>query len=300
MHECFANSLKQVAAQLPPVVPTTVTPASMFDEKNLDKVVQAAFGYLFKTTLIPAYESQTNRILQHLTVNFDQGLQQALQKHQDALKQLYQAPTSGPAPAVMPTDDQLQQQLQTSVSYLIESSRRALDSANEAHRRVLESIAESQKTILDTLSKIPAPTAPQMDSAPPLDPIAELGRILSSEPVQYEQALAFALSRGDPSLVLWVCQHVEAAVVLASGQLSQPTITGVIRQLSTALETETELKVKWLEKLIPYLSPGPMAQQCVQQARSAFEAIIPTLKDPKLLAECTHTSHMCKFMSSSL
>ncbi|KAL9975979.1 hypothetical protein ACROYT_G013208 [Oculina patagonica] len=112
---------------------------------------------------------------------------------------------------------------------------------------------------------------------------------------QFGQAFEEALSTADLTLVMYVCEHVDAETIFCQSPcpLSQPVLLCLIQQLSVDLTINTELKHKYIQEALVALDlrdeatieymPGVLEGLCQQLQSAIREASGPMQRSLKIL-----------------
>ncbi|XP_061628678.1 enhancer of mRNA-decapping protein 4 isoform X3 [Phyllopteryx taeniolatus] len=232
--------------------------------------IQAAYKDAFQSIVLPVFERGCQSMFQQINDSFKQGTQeyiQQLEAHAKSRKQREQETRD-------PMIDQLQQMMdgfQSSTDQLANSMTSNIRA--EIQHQIQMMVGNLQESILSHVQRIvkgEVSLAMKEQQAVVTSSIMQAMRSAAGTPVptahldyqtqqanilqllqqgQLNQAFQQALSATDLNLVLYVCETIDSQQVFGQQPcpLSQPVLLSLIQQLSSNLNTRSELKISYLE-----------------------------------------------------
>ncbi|XP_051916767.1 enhancer of mRNA-decapping protein 4 isoform X1 [Hippocampus zosterae] len=241
--------------------------------------IQAAYKDAFQSIVLPVFERGCQTMFQQINESFKQGTQeyiQQLEAHAKSKKQREQETRD-------PMIDQLQHMLdgfQSSTDQLANSITANIQA--EIQHQIQMMVGNLQESILSHVQRIvkgEVSLAMKEQQAVVTSSIMQAMRSAAGTPVptahldyqtqqsnilqllqqgQLNQAFQQALSATDLNLVLYVCETIDSQQVFGQQPcpLSQPVLLSLIQQLSSNLNTRSELKISYLEDALMNLDHG--------------------------------------------
>ncbi|XP_061677933.1 enhancer of mRNA-decapping protein 4 isoform X2 [Syngnathoides biaculeatus] len=232
--------------------------------------IQSAYKDAFQSIVLPVFERGCQSMFQQINDSFKQGTQeyiQQLEAHAKSRKQREQEMRD-------PMIDQLQQimdSFQNSTDQLANSITSNIRA--EIQHQIQMMVGNFQESILSQVQRIvkgEVSLAMKEQQAVVASSIMQAMRSAAGTPVptahldyqtqqanilqllqqgQLNQAFQQALSATDLNLVLYVCETIDSQQVFGQQPcpLSQPVLLSLIQQLSSNLNTRSELKISYLE-----------------------------------------------------
>ncbi|KAM9814824.1 enhancer of mRNA-decapping protein 4 isoform 1-T1 [Syngnathus typhle] len=269
--------------------------------------IQAAYKDAFQGIVLPVFERGCQTMFQQINESFKQGTHEYLQQlevHAKNKKQREQETRD-------PTIDQLQQMIdtfQSSTDQLANSVTANIRA--EIQHQIQMMVGNLQESILSHVQRIikgEVSLAMKEQQAVVTSSIVQAMRSAAGTPVptahldyqtqqtnilqllqqgQLNQAFQQALSATDLNLVLYVCETIDSQQVFGQQPcpLSQPVLLSLIQQLSSNLNTRSELKISYLEDALMNLDHGD------PRTRDHMASVLTQVR-PKLFAFIQQDPH---------
>ncbi|XP_077424609.1 enhancer of mRNA-decapping protein 4 isoform X2 [Vanacampus margaritifer] len=269
--------------------------------------IQAAYKEAFQSIVLPVFERGCQSMFQQINESFKQGTQEYIQQlevHAKSRKQREQETRD-------PMIDQLQHMMdgfQNSTDQLANSITANIRA--EIQHQIQMMVGNLQESILSHVQRIvkgEVSLAMKEQQAVVTSSIMQAMRSAAGTPVptahldyqtqqanilqllqqgQLNQAFQQALSATDLNLVLYVCETIDSQQVFGQQPcpLSQPVLLSLIQQLSSNLNTHSELKISYLEDALMNLDHGD------PRTRDHMASVLTQVR-PKLFAFMQQDPH---------
>ncbi|XP_078367719.1 enhancer of mRNA-decapping protein 4-like isoform X2 [Oculina patagonica] len=281
--------------------------------------IQVTYREAFQSTIMPSFERACQNMFQQINESFHKGTQQYLhqvttaldnrrREEKDSLEpvmrqletqtQSFQAMTDRLSSNIMADFEvMLQKQLSSSIEGLREEIFSRLlsevlasvqDSVQKEMGLGLEGLRQQLSEMIASSAETTSPQAPDIARTQ-----VQVSRLLESG--QFGQAFQEALTAADLTVVMYVCENVDAETIFSQSPcpLSQPVLLSLIQQLSVDLTINTELKHKYIEEALMALDtrdevtrehmPGVLEGLCQQLQSAIREASGPMQRSLKML-----------------
>ncbi|XP_077372595.1 enhancer of mRNA-decapping protein 4 [Festucalex cinctus] len=269
--------------------------------------IQAAYKEAFQSIVLPVFERGCQSMFQQINESFKQGTQEYIQQLEVHAKSRKQREQDTRDPMI----DQLQLMMdgfQNSTDQLANSITANIRA--EIQHQIQMMVGNLQESILSHVQRIvkgEVSLAMKEQQAVVTSSIMQAMRSAAGTPVptahldyqtqqanilqllqqgQLNQAFQQALSATDLNLVLYVCETIDSQQVFGQQPcpLSQPVLLSLIQQLSSNLNTHSELKISYLEDALMNLDHGD------PRTRDHMASVLTQVR-PKLFAFMQQDPH---------
>ncbi|XP_062222153.1 enhancer of mRNA-decapping protein 4-like [Phragmites australis] len=225
---------------------------------SVKQVLQDALRTSFESLLVPAFEQSCKTMFEQV----DGAFQKGMSEHTVAIQQQVEA-------AHTPLALTLKETINSASSITQSFSSELLD----GHRKLLALVASGNAKAHNTnaLQPINGPMGGPPEVEAPLDPMKELGRLISER--KFDEAFTMALQRSDVSIVSWLCSQVDlrALCAMVPVPLNQGVLLALLQQLAVDLSNETSRKVQWMTDVA--MAINPTDQMIAVHVRPIFEQV---------------------------
>ncbi|XP_077566843.1 enhancer of mRNA-decapping protein 4 [Stigmatopora nigra] len=269
--------------------------------------IQAAYKDAFQSIVLPVFERGCQSMFQQINDSFKQGTQEYIQQLEYHAKNKKQREQEARDPVI----DQLQHMIdgfQKSTDQLANSITANIRS--EIQHQIQLLVGNLQESILSHVQRIvkgEVSLAMKEQQAVVTSSIMQAMRSAAGTPVptahldfqtqqanilqllqqgQLNQAFQQALSATDLNLVLYVCETIDSQEVFGQQPcpLSQPVLLSLIQQLSSNINTRSDLKISYLEDALMNLDHGD------PRTRDHMSSVLSQVR-PKLFAFMQQDPH---------
>ncbi|KAL6909893.1 hypothetical protein ACP4OV_001552 [Aristida adscensionis] len=206
------------------------------------QTLQDALRSSFESSIIPAFEQSCKTIFEQVDGAFHKGMSE----HSAAI----------------------QQQVVTAHSPLAQTLRETITSASSINHGFTSELLDGQRKLLSLVasgspmprntvvlqpSKGPVANLPEVEA--PLDPMKELGRLISER--KFDEAFTMALQRSDVSIVSWLCSQVDLQAICGTVPipLNQGVLLALFQQLACDIANDTSRKLQWMTYVAVAINP---------------------------------------------
>ncbi|KAJ3054615.1 enhancer of mRNA decapping 4 [Rhizophlyctis rosea] len=203
---------------------------------SLTGVLEASFKESFATVLIPRMQSAVTTMFTQIHETMEAGLGEYFQVYSEKLDK--QQPT------VPPSIEALVERISSFQPDVIVG--RAMSDLQNSIPQTVEKEIRRALSVQDMQSSVRR----QSQDGKAVDNTAEILGLTRNG--KYEEAFTKSLSLADSAIVMQLCRQIDPKSVFLSNRslLSQPVILSLMHQISADLNTETSLKLQWLEDLM--------------------------------------------------
>ncbi|KAG8072188.1 hypothetical protein GUJ93_ZPchr0006g45353 [Zizania palustris] len=209
---------------------------------SVKQALQDALRTSLESSLVPAFEQSCKTMFEQV----DSAFQKGMSEHAVAIQQQVEA-------AHTPLAHTLKDTISSASSITQSLTAELLD----GHRKLLALLASGNAKAHNTnvLQPNNGPMAGPPEVEAPLDPMKELGRLISER--KFDEAFTMALQRSDVSIVSWLCSQVDlrALCSMAPVPLNQGVLLALLQQLAVDIATETTRKVQWMTDVAMAINP---------------------------------------------
>ncbi|XP_039791262.1 enhancer of mRNA-decapping protein 4-like isoform X2 [Panicum virgatum] len=235
---------------------------------SVKQALQDALRTSFESLLVPAFEQSCKTMFEQV----DGAFQKGMSEHTVAIQQQVEA-------AHTPLALTLKETINSASSITQSFSSELLDGQRKLLALVASGNAKAHNT--NSLHPINGPMGGPQEVEAPLDPMKELGRLISER--KFDEAFTMALQRSDVSIVSWLCSQVDLRALLAMVPvpLNQGVLLALLQQLAVDINNETSRKVQWMTDVAMAINPAdPMIAVHV---RPIFEQVYSQLVHQRAL-----------------
>ncbi|RLN08971.1 enhancer of mRNA-decapping protein 4-like [Panicum miliaceum] len=235
---------------------------------SVKQALQDALRTSFESLLVPAFEQSCKTMFEQV----DGAFQKGMSEHTVAIQQQVEA-------AHTPLALTLKETINSASSITQSFSSELLDGQRKLLALVASGNARAHNT--NSLQPINGPMGGPQEVEAPLDPMKELGRLISER--KFDEAFTMALQRSDVSIVSWLCSQVDLRALLATVPvpLNQGVLLALLQQLAVDINNETSRKVQWMTDVAMAINPSdPMIAVHV---RPIFEQVYSQLAHQRAL-----------------
>jgi enhancer of mRNA-decapping protein 4 len=235
---------------------------------SVKQALQDALRTSFESLLVPAFEQSCKTMFEQV----DGAFQKGMSEHTVAIQQQVEA-------AHTPLALTLKETINSASSITQSFSSELLDGQRKLLALVASGNAKAHNT--NSLQPINGPMSGPQEVEAPLDPMKELGRLISER--KFDEAFTMALQRSDVSIVSWLCSQVDLRALLAMVPvpLNQGVLLALLQQLAVDINNETSRKVQWMTDVAMAINPAdPMIAVHV---RPIFEQVYSQLAHQRAL-----------------
>uniref|UniRef100_A0A671PET9 Enhancer of mRNA-decapping protein 4-like n=1 Tax=Sinocyclocheilus anshuiensis TaxID=1608454 RepID=A0A671PET9_9TELE len=241
--------------------------------------IQSAYKETFQSIVLPVFERGCQSMFQQINDSFKQGTHEYIQQLETHIKNRKQRdqdardPVIGQLQQMIDTLQNSQDQLATTVTASVCSDVQhqlhmivgnLQDSILTQVQRIVKgevslAMKEQQAAVTSSIMQAMRSAAGTPVPSAHLDYQAQQASILQLlQQGQLNEAFQLALSAADLNLVLYVCETIDSQQVFGQQPcpLHQAVLLSLIQQLSTNLNTRTELKISYLEDAVMNLDHG--------------------------------------------
>ncbi|XP_077982261.1 enhancer of mRNA-decapping protein 4-like [Glandiceps talaboti] len=240
---------------------------------TVQNAMQSTYKETFQSTVVPAFDKACHSMFQQVNETFQSGTQEYVQQLESHLQKRRQQIQEGRDPVVdklqsmvdsfqasstqirnsiissvqAELDNQLQKSMASLQGSLVSKVRDIVkDEVNHAMKDH-QAVVESSIVNAITRSSAATPVPQQIDTQQ-----LQLQIVQLLQQGHYNHAFQTALSASDLNLVVFVCQSIQPQQVFGVSPcpLAQPVILSLIQQLSADLESDTELKHRYLQEAV--------------------------------------------------
>nr|XP_061813020.1 enhancer of mRNA-decapping protein 4-like [Nerophis lumbriciformis] len=268
--------------------------------------IQAAYKDAFQSTVLPVFEKGCQSMFQQINDSFKQGTQEYIQQLEYHAKSRKQREQETRDPMIdqlqhmidgfQKSTDQLANTITTNIRADIQHQFQMLvgnlqESILGHVQRIVKgevtlAMKEQQAVVTSSIMQAMRSAAGTPVPTAHLDYQTQQANILQHlQQGQLNQAFQQALSATDLNLVLYVCETIDSQQVFGQQPcpLSQPVLLSLIQQLSSNLNTRSDLKISYLEDALMNLdSSDPRTRDhmssVLSQVRPKLSAFM--LQDP--------------------
>ncbi|XP_062220161.1 enhancer of mRNA-decapping protein 4-like [Phragmites australis] len=235
---------------------------------SVKQALQDALRTSFESLLVPAFEQSCKTMFEQV----DGAFQKGMSEHTVAIQQQVEA-------AHTPLALTLKETINSASSITQSFSSELLD----GHRKLLALVASGNAKAHNSnaLQPINGPMGGPPEVEAPLDPMKELGRLISER--KFDEAFTMALQRGDVSIVSWLCSQVDlrALCAMVPVPLNQGVLLALLQQLAVDINNETSRKVQWMTDVA--MAINPTDSMIAVHVRPIFEQVYSQLAHQRSL-----------------
>ncbi|KAI4981635.1 hypothetical protein ZWY2020_022127 [Hordeum vulgare] len=209
---------------------------------SVKQTLQDVLRTSFESLLVPAFEQSCKTMFEQV----DSAFQKGMSEHAVAIQQQVEAAHT---PLVLT--------LKETIASASSISQNLTSELLDGHRKLLALVtsgnANAQNTNVSQPNNGPITGPPEVEA--PLDPMKELGRLLSEH--KFDEAFTVALQRSDVSIVSWLCSQVDlrGLCTMAPVPLNQGVLLALLQQLAVDIGTETSRKIQWMTDVAMAINP---------------------------------------------
>ncbi|WVZ73893.1 hypothetical protein U9M48_022150 [Paspalum notatum var. saurae] len=229
---------------------------------SVKQALQDALRTSFESSLVPAFEQSCKTMFEQVDVAFQKGISE----HTIAVQQQVEAAHTPLALTLKETINSASSLSQSYSSELIDGQRKLL---------ALVASGNAKAHNANALQPMNGPMGGPQEIEAPLDPMKELGRLISERKI--DEAFTMALQRSDVSIVSWLCSQVDlrSLCAMVPVPLNQGVLLALLQQLAVDINNETSRKVQWMTDVAMAINPAdPMIAAHV---RPIFEQVYSQL-----------------------
>ncbi|XP_044953992.1 enhancer of mRNA-decapping protein 4-like isoform X2 [Hordeum vulgare subsp. vulgare] len=229
---------------------------------SVKQTLQDVLRTSFESLLVPAFEQSCKTMFEQV----DSAFQKGMSEHAVAIQQQVEAAHT---PLVLT--------LKETIASASSISQNLTSELLDGHRKLLALVtsgnANAQNTNVSQPNNGPITGPPEVEA--PLDPMKELGRLLSEH--KFDEAFTVALQRSDVSIVSWLCSQVDlrGLCTMAPVPLNQGVLLALLQQLAVDIGTETSRKIQWMTDVA--MAINPTDQVIAIHVRPIFEQVYAKL-----------------------
>ncbi|KAG2661182.1 hypothetical protein PVAP13_1KG486400 [Panicum virgatum] len=235
---------------------------------SVKQALQDALRTSFESLLVPAFEQSCKTMFEQV----DGAFQKGMSEHTVAIQQQVET-------AHTPLALTLKETINSASSITQSFSSELLDGQRKLLALVASGNVKAHNT--NSLQPVNGPMGGPQEVEAPLDPMKELGRLISER--KFDEAFTMALQRSDVSIVSWLCSQVDLRALLAMVPLplNQGVLLALLQQLAVDINNETSRKVQWMTDVAMAINPAdPMIAVHV---RPIFEQVYSQLAHQRAL-----------------
>ncbi|TVU11554.1 hypothetical protein EJB05_45147 [Eragrostis curvula] len=212
-------------------------------QTSTKQTLQDAFRSSFESSIIPAFGQSCQTIFGQIDSTFQKGMSE----HTAAI----------------------QQQVVAGHTPLAQTLRETITSASSITHGLTSELLDGQRKILSLVTSVnpiphsagasqpingPVANLPEVDA--PLDPVKELGKLISER--KFDEAFTLALQRSDVSIVSWLCSQVDLQALCGAVPipLSQGVLLALFQQLACDMSNDTSRKLQWMTYVAVAINPS--------------------------------------------
>ncbi|KAK3129028.1 hypothetical protein QOZ80_6BG0470370 [Eleusine coracana subsp. coracana] len=211
-------------------------------QTSTKQTLQDAFCSSFESSIIPSFEQSCKTIFEQINGAFQKGMSE----HSTAIQQQVVA---GHTP--------LAQTLRETITSASSITHGLTSELLDGQRKLLSLVTSGSPTPHSTGASQPTngPVAnlPEVDA--PLDPVKELGKLITEQ--KFDEAFTLALQRSDVSIVSWLCSQVNLQALCRAVPipLNQGVLLALFQQLACDISNDTSRKLQWMTHVAVAINP---------------------------------------------
>ncbi|GJM99965.1 hypothetical protein PR202_ga17112 [Eleusine coracana subsp. coracana] len=211
-------------------------------QTSTKQTLQDAFCSSFESSIIPSFEQSCKTIFEQI----DGAFQKGMSEHSTAIQQQVVA---GHTP--------LAQTLRETITSASSITHGLTSELLDGQRKLLSLVTSGSPTPHSTgaLQPTNGPVAnlPEVDA--PLDPVKELGKLITEQ--KFDEAFTLALQRSDVSIVSWLCSQVNLQALCRAVPipLNQGVLLALFQQLACDISNDTSRKLQWMTHVAVAINP---------------------------------------------
>ncbi|AQK74416.1 Enhancer of mRNA-decapping protein 4 [Zea mays] len=236
------------------------------------QALQDALRTSFESLLVPAFEQACKTMFEQI----DGAFQKGMSEHSTAIQHQVESSHSPLALTLKEIINSASSITQSFSSELLDGNRKLL---------ALVTSGNAMAHNTSALQPINGPMGGSQEVEAPLDPMKELGRLISER--KFDEAFTMALQRSDVSIVSWLCSQVDlrALCAMVPVPLNQGVLLALLQQLAIDIHNETSRKVQWMTDVAMAINPAD--QMIAVHVRPIFEQVYNQLAHQRTLPTMT-------------
>jgi len=236
------------------------------------QALQDALRTSFESLLVPAFEQACKTMFEQI----DGAFQKGMSEHSTAIQHQVESSHSPLALTLKEIINSASSITQSFSSELLDGNRKLL---------ALVTSGNAMAHNTSALQPVNGPMGGSQEVEAPLDPMKELGRLISER--KFDEAFTMALQRSDVSIVSWLCSQVDlrALCAMVPVPLNQGVLLALLQQLAIDIHNETSRKVQWMTDVAMAINPAD--QMIAVHVRPIFEQVYNQLAHQRTLPTMT-------------